>query len=476
MKSLPIFRLAPLAAVLALAGCTVGPDYVRPATPLPEKFVEAADTTSAAVSINREWWKLFNDATLNDLVAEALKANADVQQAAARVEEAEAFLREAGSALYPEIDLAGSGTRSRSSANTVPALPADKLRHNDFKATLGTSFEIDFWGKLRRGSEAARDLALASHYGRDTVELSLVGLLTQSYLSLRALDAQLAVSRDTLVTRDKSLTISKDRFTAGLASQLDVQQAESARAAIVAQIADLVQQRAVAQHQLALLIGNPGLTLPPGDFSQLPLPPTPPAGLPSALLDARPDVRQAEAQLAAANAKIGVAKAALFPTISLTASLGSESTELANLFKSGSNLWSGGLGLALPIFDAGRQASRVDQATAQQKQALAGYGKAVQTAFKEVDDALVSLRQAGEKEQAVDAQARAAAKVLSLADARYQAGYSAYLELLDAQRSANDANLTLIRTRQTRLSAAVDLFKALGGGWNASAPLSARKD
>ncbi len=467
MSPLRIFRLAPLAIALALAGCTVGPDYVRPAAPLPEKFVEAADAVVAPV--NREWWKLFNDASLNDLVERALQANADVQQAAARVEEADAFLREAGSALFPEIDLAGNATRSRSSANTVPALPADMLRHNDFKATLGTSFEIDFWGKLRRGTEAARDLALASHYGRDTVELTLVGLLTQSYLSLRALDAQLAVSRDTLITRDKSLAISRHRFAAGLASELDVRQAESARAAIVAQIADLVQQRAVAQHQLALLTGTPGLTLPAGDFSRLPMPPTPPAGLPSALLDARPDVRQAEAQLAAANARIGVAKAALFPTISLTASLGAESTELANLFRSGSNLWSGGLGLVLPVFDAGRQSARVDQATAQQKQALAGYSKAVQTAFKEVDDALAGLHQAGEKERAVDVQAKAAARVLALAEARYQAGYSPYLELLDAQRSANDASLTLIRARQARLSAAVDLFKALGGGWSAPA-------
>ncbi len=476
MKPTTLLCLAPLAAVLTLAGCTAGPDYVRPTTPLPGKFVEADDTAGASAPLNREWWKLFGDASLNDLVDQALQANADLQQAAARVEEADAFLREAGSALFPEIDLAGGGNRSRSSANTVPALPANMLLHNDFRAALSTSFEIDFWGKLRRGTEAARDLALASHYGRDTVELTLIGLLTQSYLALRALDAQLAVSRDSLGIRDKSLAISKDRFTAGLGSQLDVQQAESARAAIVAQIADLVQQRAVAQHQLALLTGNPGLTLPPGDFSLLPLPPVPPAGLPSALLDARPDVRQAEAQMAAANAKIGVAKAALFPTISLTASLGSESTDLANLFKSDSNLWSGGLNLLLPVFDAGRQSARVAQSASLQKQALAAYAKAVQTAFKEVNDALVGLRQAGEKELAVDVQTKAATRVLSLADARYQAGYSPYLELLDAQRNTNDANLTFIRTRQARLSAAVDMFKALGGGWSASLPLAARKD
>ena len=476
MKSVPILRLAPWVAVMAVAGCTVGPDYVRPSMPLPGKFGEAADSAEAIAPINREWWKLFNDATLNDLVEQTLHANADIQQVAARVEEADAFLREVGSAWLPEVDLSANGSRSRSSANTVPALPANLLLHNDFKASLGTSFELDFWGKLRRSTEAARGLALASRYGRDTVELPLVGLLTQSYLALQALDAQLALSRDTLITREKSLAISKDRFAGGLASQLDVQQAESTRAAIVAQIADLVQQRAVTQHQLALLTGNPGLVLPAGDFSHLPLPPVPPAGLPSALLDARPDVRQAEAQLAAANANIGVAKAALFPTISLTASLGAESTDLANLFKTGSSLWSGGLGLLLPIFDAGRHSARVDQATAQQKQALAGYGKAVQTAFKEVGDALVSLRQAGEKERAVEAQARAATRVLSLADARYKSGYSPYLELLDAQRSSNDANLTLIRSRQARLSAAVDLFKALGGGWSSSAVLAAKKE
>lgn len=458
-------RFAALLSALGvmLAGCTVGPDYQRPDANLPNRFAETEGGAPAAVQ--REWWKTFNDAALNDLVDQALKANLDVQQAVARIEEAEAYAREAGSARLPEIDLAGSAGRSRTSGTVTGAQAAVISPHNDFKLGLTTSFELDFWGKLRRAAENARDLALASRYARDTVQLSLVSLVSQNYLNLRALDAQLAVTRDSLESREAALKISQGRFKGGLASQLDVQQAESAKAALLAQIADLTQQRAVTQHQLALLAGKPGLTLAPGDFAQLPVPPVPPAGLPSSLLDARPDLRQAEAQLAAANAKIGVVKAALFPTISLTGGLGFESADMGKLFQANSRFWTPSLGLNLPIFDAGRTSARVDQATAQQKQSLAGYQKAVQTAFKEVDDALVTLAQTAVKEQAVDAQVQATQKVQRLAKLRYEAGYSPFLELLDAQRNANDARLTLIRARQARLTAAVDLFKALGGGW-----------
>lgn len=458
---------AALTAALLVSGCALGPDHARPATNLPAQYGEAAPSAAEAAPVSRTWWKLFQDATLDGLVEQALRDNTDLQLAVARIEEADGFMREVGAALLPEIDLGGTAARSRVSEATATPLPstARAVRQN-LKLTLSSAFELDFWGKLRRASEAARAQALASRYGRDTVELTLAGLVVQSYLALRAIDAQLAVSGETLASREAALRIARSRFQGGLASQLDVQQAEGARAALAAQVADLRRQRSLAEHQLAFLTGRPDLKFTEGDLRQLPLPPVPPAGLPSSLLEARPDVRQAEAQLAAANARIGVAKAALFPSISLTGSLGGESKELSDLLSSKANIWSLGVGLNLPIFDAGRLSARVDQATAQQKQALAGYQKAVQVAFKEVNDALATLRQTAEGEQALEIGLLAGKKTLALAEARYQAGYSPYLEVLDAQRTQNDATLAFIRNRQTRLAAAVDLFKAIGGGWN----------
>lgn len=459
-------RVKPLALILAslLAGCAVGPDYQRPDSAVPAQYTEA-DSVGAAQAINREWWKLFRDPVLDDLVAQALIANADLQQAVARVEEADAVMRQTGAALFPEFDVGASDVRTRSSATDAMALGTAPAVQEKMRLTVGTSFELDFWGKLRRASESARASYLASRYGRDTLALTLAGLVTQGYAALRALDAQVKVSNETLASRNAALAIVQTRFNSGLSSELDLRQAEGAQAAAVAQVADLVQQRALAEHQLALLTGRMALKLPAGELDKLPVPPVPPAGLPSSLLEARPDVRQAEAQLMAANARIGVAKAYLFPSISLTGLLGGESAQLAGLLSSPSKIWTAGFGLNLPIFDAGRLSAQVDQATAQQKQALAAYQKAVQAAFKDVNDALVSLRQTAEKEKALDAQVKAAARALKLAEARYQSGYSPYLEVLDSQRTLNDATLSLLRNRQARLSATADLFRALGGGW-----------
>ena len=459
-----------LMSVFLLAGCAVGPDYSRPATSLPVHYMEpTADAANDTSVVAPAWWELFNDPILNDLVSKALQNNADIQLAAARIEEADGVMREAGAAIFPEVDLDGSGSRTRASQLTAtPAPPNSPIIRQNFKAAISSAFELDFWGKLRRASESARAQALATRYGKATVEITLSGLVTQNYLALRALDAQIAVSKETLASRENALKLIRNRLEGGIASQLDVQQAEAARAAIAAQIINLAQQRALAEHQLAFLTATLDLKVAEGDVRQLPIPPLPPAGLPSSLLEARPDVRQAEAQLIAANARIGVAKAALFPSISLTASFGGESRELSDLFNSAAKIWSAGLDLSLPIFTAGKLTARVDQATAQQKQALASYQKAVQNAFMEVNDALVTVRQTTEGEQALQAQVDAAQKTLKLAEARYQAGYSPYLEVLDAQRTLNDATLSFIRNRQTRLTAAIDLFKALGGGWSSS--------
>jgi len=461
-------------ALLALAGCAVGPDYKRPDNTLPDSYNQAtataksepATTAEAPAPVQKEWWLLFQDPALNELVSKALNQNFDLQAAVARVEEAEGVAREAGAAFFPEIDLTGGASRTEASTRTAVPVPSTTPRLRDTrKAALGTSFEIDVWGKLRRANEAARAQLLSSRYARDTVELSVAGLVTSSYLTLRAADANLALTRSTVESREKALDIVKSKLEGGAASPLDLHQAEGNLAAAQAQQADLRRQRALAESQLALLTGQPGLQIPAGDLRQLPLPPTPPAGLPSSLLEARPDIRQAEEDLVSANARIGVAKAALYPSLSLTGSLGSESAALANLFTAAAGTWTLGLSLAMPIFDFGRNSARIDQASAHQKQVLVNYQKTVQTAFKEVNDALVSLRENGEGEQAQDRRVKATQKTLELSQLRYQAGYSPFLEVLDAQRSANDALLSYVATRQARLNSAVDLFKALGGGW-----------
>ena len=460
--------------VLGLSGCAVGPDYKRPEAGLPETFnlavvAEPAQSAPAPEVQEKEWWLLFQDPVLNDLVARALVYNYDLQTAVARVEEAEGVVREAGATFFPEIDLNTGASRSQVSTRNASPLPASVPRLQDSRtAALATSFEIDLWGKLRRANQAARADLLSSRYARDTVGLTVAGLVSSNYLSLRAADANLNLTRSTLENRQKALDIVKSRLEGGNASPLDLYQAEGILAAAEAQLADLRRQRALAENQLALLTGQPGLSVVPGDLRQLPLPPVPPAGLPSSLLEARPDIRQAEESLVSANARIGVAKAALFPSVSLTGSLGISSAALANLFTAGAGTWSLGLASTMPIFDAGRNFARIDQASARQKQAAVNYQKAVQTAFKEVNDALVNLRENGEGEQAQERRVQATTKTLELAQLRYQAGYSAFLEVLDAQRSANDALLAYVGTRQARLNSAVDLFKALGGGWKDS--------
>lgn len=454
-----------LACAALLSGCMVGPDYVRPSVDLPAQY--GATDTAAPAAVARGWWKQFNDDTLNALVDQALADNSDVQRAAARIEQADALLREAGAALFPDVGLEAGASRSRISGVGAPIPAGAPLYRKNFQTAIATSFELDFWGKLRRASEAARAQALGTRYAKDTVELTLVSQVTGNYLNLRALDAQLALSRDTLATRRENADILRTRVARGLTNELELQQALGAQAQIEAQIADLSRSRALVENQLALLTGRLGQQIAPGDLRSLPLPPLPPAGLPSSLLDARPDVRQAESELASANALIGVAKAALYPSISLTGNYGSQSRELSDLFSGPSNIWSLGLSLDLPLFDGGRRSARVDQASAQQKQALAGYVSAIRNAFTDVRDALVSAEQYALSVEALQKQADAAARSLQLAQKRYDAGYSRYLEVLDAQRTANEASLALVRSRQGQLAEVVNLYAALGGGWAA---------
>jgi len=450
--------------VVLLAGCTLGPDYKRPAMELPAQYPEPAPSETQA--LRADWWKLYSDATLDGLVDTAQKANADVRQAAARVQEAEGALREARAAIFP--DITGSYNYTRSQVSTVaspPVPPGFPVIRPNHTLAASTNFEVDFWGRFGRATEAARANLFGAQYARDTVQISLAGAIAQAYFALRSLDAQIAVLDNTIRVRRDSLDIAKARLDAGLASELDVQQARGALADALVQKRDAARSRSLVEHQLGQLTGKLDLKLPPADLFALPLTPLPPPGLPSALLERRPDIRQAEETLVAANAQIGIARAALFPTITLTGTAGAQSAELGDLLTSGAKIWTVGFGLALPLFDAGRRSARVDQARARNEQAVAGYQRAVETGFREVADALVNVQQSGDSEAELKDRLDAARAALELSTLRYEKGYSPYLEVLDAQRTANDAELAFVRNRQARLAFSVDLMKALGGGW-----------
>ena len=454
--------LQALTAALALAGCAVGPDYIRPASTLPES---TASVATAEVPVNQTWWTLFGDPELDALIDQTLAASQDLQAAMARLEASEATAREAGADYAPRIGLEAGTARSKTSGETFNGKKIGGATYDNTRAALTLSYEIDLWGRLRRNNEAARAEVLASRFGRDSLRLSLIGQVANEYLNLRSLDGQIEVTAQTLESRRQARKIVEARLNAGTASGLELAQADSALNGAQAQWSQLQRLRALSESQIGLLSGQPGLKIGAAGLDKLPLPPTPPSGLPSALLEARPDIRQAEEKLVAANARIGVAKAAFYPTISLTGLFGSESMALSNLFSSGAGIWSAAIGLAMPVFDAGRTGARIDQATAAQKEALANYRKTVQTAFKEVNDAIVGLREYSEEEAATSAQVGAAQRALDLAQKRYEAGYSGYMDLLDAQRTLNAAQLQYLASRKSRLGAAVDLFKALGGGW-----------
>jgi multidrug efflux system outer membrane protein len=460
-RRLLIYAFAP-----ALAGCMVGPDYQRPAMELPGAFAGADAVTNLPGPVAPDWWRLFDDPTLNDLVDTALENNTDIVQAVARIEEADANLRAVNAALFPEIDLSGTANRTAySNKVAVSSTAGTPSVRNDIQLALTSSFEIDFWGKLRRATEAARAQDLSTRYAKEVVTLSIVALTTQTYFSLRSLDAQIASTRSTLESRDQTLSIVRRRAEGGLASDLDVRQAEGARFDAALQQDELVRQRELAEHLLATLTGKLDLTLAAGDIAQLPLPAMPPAGLPSALLERRPDIRQAEQDLISANAQIGVAKAQLFPTITLTGEFGGESKALAGLFTLPGRIWALGAGLSAPIFEGGKLFALVDVQRARRAQLLANYQKTIQTSFREVSDALTNMRQYAATGRDAQASLEAARAALRLANIRYEAGYTRFLDVLDSQRSLNISELALIRSRQNLLSTDVDLMKALGGGW-----------
>lgn len=459
-------RWRPLLLVLALSGCTLGPDFKLPFLNLPKTYPEPQVAAGTPLVVPANWWLLYRDAELESLVMTGLKHNADIRIAVARLEEAEAFMREvdAGS-LFPQIDANAAAARARSSTRTG-SLPSTFIAtRNNFLLSANTSFELDFWGRLRRTREAARAQYVATRYGHDVVALTLAAAIAQTYFNVRSFDAQIIVSEETLKGATDTLDIAQKRARAGFVSDLDVNQSDAQRAQIAAQLKELRRQRAAAVHRLGVLTGVLDLEVKPGDVRELPSPPLPPTGLPSTLLERRPDVREAAATYEAANAQIGAARAGQFPTFSLTGALGTQSRELSTLFSTGAGIWSVGLDAVGPIFDAGRYAARTEQAEARARQSAAAYEKTARTAFSEVADALSNVRLAADAEEDLRTRVEQAQNALRLSTLRYDSGYSAYLEVLDAQRTLNDARLALVRNRQQYLAYTVDLMNALGGGW-----------
>jgi multidrug efflux system outer membrane protein len=458
-------------AALLLGGCAVGPKYQRPDPQLPAAFPETAASASGT-AIAPDWWKLYNDPLLTDLVDAALVRNVDLAIAAAQIQEAQAVLRETGAATLPEIGIAGGVNRTGTSTSTaIPSPPGVPSVRNNSRAILQTSFEIDLWGKMRSATDAAQARVFSQLLSRDMMRLLLSSTVAQNYFTLRSLDAQIAMTRTTIATRDETLKIVGNRVRAGYASDLDLSQARLARANAATQLRELERLRAGVEHQLQTLTGRLDLKVAPNDIvglDSLPVPALPPAGLPSTLVDRRPDVAAAEQALISANAQIGVARAAQYPTFSLTGFLGSESETLRTVLLSPARIWSVGANVLFPIFDAGRYAARTEQAEARQQQALANYQRTVQVAYRDVSDALSNLRQTVVAEADLRNALVAARDALRIAQVRYDAGYSAFLDVLDAQRNVNDAELALARNRQQQLVYTVDFIKAVGGGWTAT--------
>jgi multidrug efflux system outer membrane protein len=459
-------------AILTLAalqaGCTVGPDYERPVLDAPEAYAWAAK--DAQETANTAWWTQFQDPVLDGLIAEALERNRNVKIAAANVEQAAAVLTRTKSPLFPQASYGGSAYRQKGSEMAAaPWIPTVPNPQANVQVSAGASWEIDLWGRIRRQSEAAQANLLGAEEARRGVILSLVASVAGGYLQLRGLDEQLEISRKTLKTHAESVRLFELQFEYGKVSMMTVEQArtqaETAAATIPALEARIVQ----TENALSLLLGrHPGPVARGRSITDLALPVVP-AGVPSQVLENRPDVREAELRLVAANAQIGAARALYFPSISLTGALGTVSGELSNLFKGPSSTWSYAGSITGPIFAAGAISSQVRQATAAREAALLGYENAVESAFADVENALVARRKLLEQHEARTRLVKAASEYERLALLQYNGGYAPYSTVLQAQEKLFPAELDLVESRTAAFSSLVTIYKVLGGGWVAEA-------
>jgi len=457
-------RTALAALALLLAGCTLGPDYVRPTLQVPDQYRGSAPQGSVADGSDSAWWRLFGDPQLDALIDEALANNLDLVAAAARVDQFYGALGTTRAELFPQIGADLQGSRARASGATVSPAPAINP-YNTVQASVLASWEIDLFGRTRRLTEAATAQLNASEAFRRGSVLSVVAAVVTGYVRLRDLDREVDVARDTLGLRRNSLALFERRFSGGVVSQVEVSQARSEYAAAARALPQLQQSVAQQENALSVLIGrNPGPIARGRPINELALPPVPP-GLPSALIERRPDLVAAEQALVAANARIGAAKAAYFPTISLTGAFGAASRSLSDLSSGTARVWSYGADVSVPIFTAGAIAGQVQSAEGAQREALAQYRKAVQTGFRETEDALAGITGSRAARDAVQSQTDALADYARLARRRYEGGYTSYLEVLDAERSLFSAQLELSQAQAEVLIQSTLLYKSLGGGW-----------
>ena len=455
-----------------LTSCTVGPNYHRPAVQVPQAFhaPEPLPDTQAASFADLNWWEVFRDEELRSLIRKALEQNYDLRDAVTRVEAAQANLGITRSDQFPQVSASGDVNFTRLSRNAAFPLPpalVPSQNRNWGQAQLNLlSFEVDLWGRLRRATEATRASLLSAEENRKAVITTLVSDVAAQYFTLRELDAQLEISRQTLATRQEGLKLTTSRRNYGIATDLDLKQAEQLVDTADVTISTLQQQIEQTENQITLLLGeHPSGVARKGRFDEDALPPEVPAGLPSALLERRPDIRAAEQNLVAANADIGVAKAAYFPRLSLSGLIGGQSTQLSSLFSGPNSAWSFIPQLSQPIFTAGRLRSNVKLAEAQRDSAVVQYQKAIQTAFTEVSNALIAHQRTREARMKQEALVAVLAERKRLAYMRYQGGVDSQLNALDADRDLLQAQLDLRQTRLNELLSVVQLYKALGGGW-----------
>jgi len=459
-----------LGFLLLLAGCRVGPNYKRPDAHPPDTFRSEEGTATNSLG-DLPWWQLFKDPVLQGLIQTALSNNYDLKVAVARVEESRALLAQARSEFYPQVNYAGAAGVERNAVGGSPfALGAPPAKFSYLAGSV--SWEIDLWGRIRRLTEAARADYLATEEVRRNVQISLVANVAQTYFQLLALDAELAIARDTTNSFGQSLKIFNDRLHGGVSSKLETSAAEAALASAAATIPELRRQIAFQENQIRVLLGeNPGPVERPEAALQTESLPEIPAGLPSALLERRPDIRQAEQLMRAANANVGVAKANFFPSISLTGLMGETSLELTPFANGAVAAWNATGDLAGPIFRGGLLKGELRQARAAWDEARFEYQSTVLNAFQEVSDALVSRQElAGERLEQNRAVAAYQEAVL-VANQRYAGGQANYYELLQEQQLLFPAQNALVQTVLNQMLATVQLYKALGGGWNKDTPL-----
>lgn len=455
-------------AVLTLAGCAVGPNYQRPAVTAPATFrdVDAIRQISTNSLADLPWWSVFKDPVLQDLVRVALTNSYDLRIVLTRVEQARALQAQARSQFLPQVGYGGEASRGR---NSYLGLPTPNGGHTDnaFLGGFEAIWEIDLWGRVRRMNEAARANFMASKEGQRSVLISLVSGVAGAYFELLELDDQLAIAKRTRDSYERTFKLFDDQHSAGLASSLEVSRAKLALRTVSANIPELERQIALKEDEISTLLGrNPGPVPRTSTLLAQDIPLEIPVGLPSALLERRPDIRMAEEKLRMANAEIGVALGDFFPRIGLTAFYGGVSPELHNLVSSGASMWSAAATMAGPLFTGGRLTGRYRQAKAACEEATLEYQQAALTAFREVSDALISHHRLEEgrveQAQAVEAGQQA----VELATARYKEGKASYYEVLEAQQQLFPAENALSRVEGGRRLAVVQLYKALGGGWS----------